>query len=510
MEIFEILDADEQRQLRLLQFLLRQSKPLSFGALTQQLAQSPATLHSDLSALCNRLVRLEGGLTLDLTDDVIVLHGTHQWSAQEIDYYCFFERSLSYRLLIDLLIHPELSLVQRAEMLHISRATLARRIRELNGHLEEFQVQIKAGRLVGSEPQIRHLFVQWIWATVPYDLIVSQIMVPSGTAVIEGIERRSPGLFSWDGTVRMQLYFAIMKARAAKHTANLPRGVCLDDATPELALIRDVVATHAHATGMTWTAGEQLWLERMMMANMAFSTDSEGGRRAIAAETAKDPAITALDRTIGQLVRTSLGAFTITDDVFDMLSYSLQQSYFSVLYFNGIINVPANYIPMPVMFRVPSERVTKVLVRMRQATATIMATHGGISAEKLDELSLRYRMAMDLVIANIQDKIVVGCNFGRDRMFTEAQIELIRRTLRTTVTVDFEAYHPAHHYDAVITARPTGAAEREDSRVFIVLSPDFTPDMGDLELFLEHIYMRFLSDRYDRFVAAQRDQATED
>lgn len=72
----------------------------------------------------------------------------------------FIEESSKYQILDYLLIHREFSINQLVSTLMLSESTVFRKIREINSVLKEFQIQIKNGRMVGEELQIRYFYYQ--------------------------------------------------------------------------------------------------------------------------------------------------------------------------------------------------------------------------------------------------------------------------------------------------------------------------------------------------------------
>lgn len=167
LELFSLLEKNEQRQIKLFQLLLEEKGEVSVNNVLTRLSVDRATLKEDLFYLQANLENIKQ-LEIVIQEGNILLIRHGNIAAVDVYYHCYLRYSTKYQILLYLLENGSFDRQKLVMELNISSATLSRRVKELNDSLNEFHLKIKSGRLTGPESQIRYFYFQLFWFGRPY------------------------------------------------------------------------------------------------------------------------------------------------------------------------------------------------------------------------------------------------------------------------------------------------------------------------------------------------------
>ncbi|MFV0559441.1 MAG: helix-turn-helix domain-containing protein [Enterococcus sp.] len=167
MDVIDFLNKSDQAQIQLLRTLFFENGHSSHVNLMKKCKVSKPSYREYIRMLQAKLVTLSQNnlLTTDKTTVTLTLDATI--NLRDI-YYEYLIRSEKFEVISYLYKYETLSILKLSQKLAISEASLYRKIKELNIVLEEFQLKIKNGQLVGSESQIRYFYFLFFYQLIPF------------------------------------------------------------------------------------------------------------------------------------------------------------------------------------------------------------------------------------------------------------------------------------------------------------------------------------------------------
>lgn len=161
----DLLDPIEQQKIALINSLLKLGNPPYYRcdkpAILQQLSVNTTKLTQIVTDICNDLAPeiKEGLFELSLNRSQVSLHFTPAFTYADL-LYKYLIKAPNVRILLYLLMHPFINKYILNQELGLNHSAYFRRIKRLNGLLGEFDIQIKNGRLVGNELNIRYFYTR--------------------------------------------------------------------------------------------------------------------------------------------------------------------------------------------------------------------------------------------------------------------------------------------------------------------------------------------------------------
>lgn len=156
----DLLDSADKIIYLLAQELYLTDQPIQRAILADKLDITSPTLDRYLGRLVNLLeVPIkQGQISLVETDQTIALAGNGQVTLDDVLLNQLVLTSINFQILEYFYLHGDQTTVHMMIDLNLSESSLYRHLRTLNQLLQEFEVQIHNGQLIGSELQIRYLF----------------------------------------------------------------------------------------------------------------------------------------------------------------------------------------------------------------------------------------------------------------------------------------------------------------------------------------------------------------
>lgn len=209
MKYEQLLEKKEAKQLVLLQQLMLRDGEVTSQWLSNELGISKASLETYIADLIDTLKAYNGGINLSYDGQSVALRIENEFSLNQVE-RDFFLSSIKYRILEYVFEHHEFSTVALSQSLKLSESTLFRKIKEINILLEEFDISIWQGRLVGEESQIRYFYFQFYWFLSHNQLqVVSKRSLP----YIKMIEKGLGIHLTENSRLRMGLWMKLAKKR---------------------------------------------------------------------------------------------------------------------------------------------------------------------------------------------------------------------------------------------------------------------------------------------------------
>ena len=158
MEIWDLLDTAEKNQVLIIQEVLASDGLVSLEDLHTKLSLSYSTLDDYIGHIITLSKSYSQKVIWKLTDECLELTKNNEFSLKQLTTY-YYENSLNIRLIYYLYSGETTTIVGLTQLLSISASSVHRRLRDINILLEEFDIQIRSNKFVGSEIQIRYFFL---------------------------------------------------------------------------------------------------------------------------------------------------------------------------------------------------------------------------------------------------------------------------------------------------------------------------------------------------------------
>lgn len=168
MRLDQLLEKKEAKQLQLLKKLLLVGGKMELHELASYLGISKPSLEKYVEELQDELAHYQEQCRLYYRKGVLVFEMSPTFSLNQIE-WAFYRSALKFQILEHLLQHQEVTTVQLAQKLAVSESSLFRKIKELNGLLAEFELEIWQGKLIGEETQIRYFYFELFWYVHSFD-----------------------------------------------------------------------------------------------------------------------------------------------------------------------------------------------------------------------------------------------------------------------------------------------------------------------------------------------------
>lgn len=159
MKIEDLLDKSEQYQVAVLKSCFLSGGQTNYRAVFDSLQIAKPSFDKYLHALEDQADSNKDLFSFQWTGDQLKLELSDQHSIHEV-YYLYIRNSLKFQIINYLYQYQKFSVPQLTAELAISEASLYRRLKEINGFLKEFAIQIRNGKMTGEELQIRYFFFQ--------------------------------------------------------------------------------------------------------------------------------------------------------------------------------------------------------------------------------------------------------------------------------------------------------------------------------------------------------------
>jgi len=212
MKIDAFLDKKEARQLQLVRQTILAGGRLADVELMQRLQIAKASLEKDLQDLLHFLPTFHGAITLHYDGQWLTIDLAADFSLLNL-YRAFLKNAIKFQIVDHLYQYKEFTIAQLTTKLALSESSLFRKIKELNGALQDFQIQIKNGQLQGEELQIRYFYFQLYWQLVPYEHHQAVTMTLQNQRTVAALEKALAFAFSETSRLQISLWLSISKRR---------------------------------------------------------------------------------------------------------------------------------------------------------------------------------------------------------------------------------------------------------------------------------------------------------
>lgn len=501
MELFSLLEKNEQRQIRLFQLLLEEKGSISINQAFDRLTVDRATLKEDVQMLKEHLETFDGRLTLEYQDGELNLFRSGNLSANEF-YYAYLQESIKYQILLHLLEHGTYERQKLLTQLNISTATLTRRIKELNAILQEFHLQIKNGRLQGSESQIRYFYFQLLWFGRPYRVNQLEAVDQATEVLLALLEETFPFTFTEDGEIMFKLWLKITKSRlrcvkkAVPDYQNLP--LHLFEEAPFLISLQTFLSRFFFQYAFSWNQNETLIFYLFMICNFTLDTSDKRVQGFLLEEKYKDDLVGELNRTFKKNVQDAFSFYEFTEEFSQKVALTVMQNHYRLVYFRGLVSVFGQSGLKQRILENQEQQLLALCKKMTQHSFDILGLSDDDRLHAGLELYGRYISILVMVFKKVELRLTIACDFPYERLMSDIMMEIIHERLDRSIKFDLVSYQKGQSYDVILTGQNKEYPSQQSAQVFVLTSSEYDFDFPYLNQFLRQCYLQKIKLRMDK------------
>lgn len=497
MQLFDLLDHSEVRQLNILQLLLNAPNPLSAVQIADHFKINRYTARDSATLLQENLKAYQQQIKLEITNGALILHHFGNVSLEEI-YYSYLEKSAKYQILVYLLHHGKFELQLLADTLNISISTLTRRVKELNCYLAEFQLQIKNSQLNGSEAQIRHFYFQLYWFCRPYQLNQQEFADPSLDTLLDHL-LTDKDLITAAGKLKIKLYLGITQQRLSYIPVNKQNDYFGFHLQPNAKLTRlqQSLCRYFAQKKSRFGPHEMGLFCAILIANYCLNVRNVAVQQFLNAVEPHYPLLHQLNTTIQSQMQHILQQYEFSDEFQQRVQLSLLQIHLKVIYFNGsIFTYGADSIKQGLsenglfdsLKHLNAKQFWAACYHLAQTALRILKRPMTENSSFGVELVGRYAAIFHIAYRNINYDLKVGYDFSFEDMMTESAIRRIEQHLDPRIKIDIQPYAKNQTYDVIITNQTKQYPKNAATAVYVVLGIEYNFDFTTLNKFLKKVY----------------------
>lgn len=488
MKLFDLLDKPEQRQVKIIQLILRNNQQIPLTSLIDELHIDRTTLKEDLEMINDHLKEISESIYVIQEKGIITFVRDIKTSANEI-YFTYLQKATKYRLLILLMKDNKLSQIAISNKLSVSSSTLERRIRELNNYLIDFHISIKNGKITGQEIQIRHFYLQLLWFANPYKLNQNIFGTLKMERIVKSLNPTTdlPLILNEAGIVKLEIYLSIVK----KRIKNIPAQSLLDNLQFNSELYQIISNKVRHIKDLSeiiQTPYESKLLFLFLISNFCLDIENELIQNSLEEELANFDLVNKIHTKITESVNNSLKSYHLDLDFVKKINLSLIQVHFRAVYMRGWLAIFGDQGIYDQLAFLPEGRFFDVSRGLCTTIINMLALTGNDKRVLLSEISGRYASIFHLAFRSINFRLKIGCDFGYEDIMAQIIIDNITQKIDSRIDVEISVYSPKKQYDIIIGNLSKDYPEQEKFKLFVMLGTEYDTDFPMLNSFLEKEY----------------------
>ncbi len=493
LNLLNLLDKNSRIQISMVHFLLDYNAKTSTTTMIEELALTRFLFETNIEEVGSTLEQLNIGLSLtyDKIHNSITLQKDNHTSLDKF-YYYYLNRSVDYQILIYLYQHPSYSIVDLSHSVSLSEAAIYRHLKKLNKEIEEFDIQIRKGTIIGDELQICYFFYQLFWVGVPLDELEGKTNDVSAMRFADYLEKKLKQTFTREAKLKLYLWIRILKTRILKQSLNDSSPILetfFDYQTEDsiYQIVRDAYffsLSHSAVFGSPHNAIYlYLFISSMSIVPPDVAMILEDGYW-----PTSNPKIIALNELVVSKVKSDyqLDQEKIDETFIANWKYYLTQIHGSLLYFRGSITFLEE--------KIISERLLKATTFIPNfELANQIVDEGEILVEKalLDttkQLVTRiYLYFINQIKRFSTNQITIGVHSSDDYLYSNIMVEMVKTEFENHFFITCEIAEFGKSYDILVTNSTISLCDFGYTDLYITNNFKTNKDVSSLrELLAKH------------------------
>lgn len=481
MKYDNLLEKKEATQLNLLKHLMLSSGKGSLSTLAKELGVSKSSLESYVEDLQITLEEYDGEITLTFEGNSLDLSMTNSFSMTQVE-TDFYLASIKYNILHYIFQHGDFSPVFLSNELKLSESTLFRKIKEINQVLEEFDISIWQGKLIGEESQIRYFYFQFFWYLTESR---KEEIKTSEQGYIAMIEKALELNLSEESQKKVSLWLRITKKRVAmanQDFGQLNQKAILYERDPLYLKIREITF-RLFGNYAFEVADEESLLQFVFLIAMGILSEEDFDDYALVRSRFTPTAL--LDTVILESLLMYYKPLVMPRKLEKHIYFLLAQIHPKIYFFKGDIEV------------YDLDNIWSMEAYLSGHSMRVLTTHLTKIAKKQLKLSeethhqllimteIKYLSIMAILDNVMKRDVTVGIALEMDPLFKEATSNMWMLQLSSMNGVVCEVYEPGKTYDLILTNKYQG---KWDSDYYVFSELGTTYDLKRIRKNIRRIY----------------------
>lgn len=493
MELIDLLDKSERRQVEIIFTLLDSDGKMTVNGIADKMSVYRNTIKDDLVSLRENISGYGGRIDILLEKDEVQLVTTGELTTLEVIHE-FMRFSINYQILMYILDNGNFEIPALAQTLSISVATLSRRIRYINELLEEFELNIRNGKIIGTEMQIRYFYYSLLWYGTPYHQALREYTDHSATDLVNVLEKNLRMDFNDEARVKMQIWMYITKRRLrlkiCEENQILTKGLeyKFDD-----SLYRGIytdLARYFSRYAYTWDTDEVTLFYLFMVANFTIEIHKKQNFLLYEEAKQKNYYVYRLNENVKKQVQTQLVLGNTSDKFQNLFDSYLYQLHTKIYYFRGFIYFFGRSGVDHLFNNFPDQKLLEFCHFLVNDTFDFMDTKKKERKFRQRQLLEQYSALMYVAFRDLDLRLNVACDFPFEQALEEVFIDNIFLHTDVRIPCNWLTYDAKNvaEYDVVITNIRKDYPEIPKEKVYVLFSIEYNFDMKNLNEFIRENY----------------------
>lgn len=444
MRFEDLLEKKEAKQIYLIKQLLVAGGQMNVHEMGEKLFLSKKSIEHYIEDLQYLLQAYPCQLTYD--GAMITFSKKTDFDLTSFEKKFYFE-SPKFQILWYLLEEKEINPIQLSQQLLISESSLSRKIKELNQLLQEFQLRIWQGKLLGEESQIRYFYFQLLWY-LKKGYRHERIQESN---LIENIERALQLSFSPIAKKRLLLWLRITKKRmtiSGMHFDKLRTKFSAYSKDPLFLTIRTMIRRF-YGFYAVEVKEEEAMLHFVFLVGMSILSEQDFQHYSL--KRVRLPPTSWCDTVILENLLRIYGPKKIRKELEASCYYHLSQIHIRLYFFKGDVEIYNRENIWLLEEKLSTRDIQSDAKELLQLACRQLAIDYNKADSLLAMTAIKYLSVMTIVDVQVNREIKVAIYLQADSLFKEAATSMLMLQLKSLNGVVFQKYEPSQTYDLVIT-----------------------------------------------------------
>lgn len=394
--------------------------------------------------------QLQENLTLTVLGDTLYLNKASTFSMKAM-IMLFLDKSIKFHMVQQLFHKNEINGGYFQQNYAISSATYYRKIVELNDLLNEFNLRIKRGKLVGEEKQIRFFFFNFFWFIFEEKTDLEKELANQYLGLIEILQEIPRITFDHTEILQIKLWMKISFRRMVLEPLPTisPHDVQLD--RPLFEEINLSIHTYMKRIDRPYTINEAYMFYDFFCSMHNYSANAAFAFRLAKQQRIEKTYLNEMNRVILTYLKARgyLSHYVLPIRLL-YIENLLFQLHAQLYYFSGFI-LPFDYWTIQSLLKVLRHPFSESEVyELVEIATTNFATKVTASKYQNQFTEINYTLILNHIAELNEKKITIGVYHSLSSAYSELVAQKIQQSIAGKYPLKIEPYNAENHYDLLL------------------------------------------------------------
>lgn len=473
----------------ILLFLYNNQGTATKNQLVQYFKISLPTLNEYLSFLQSFLLDNDIGEQVKITvvGENISLEKSPSFPLKDV-VVLLLNKSVKFQMVNQLFQKNELSCDYFQLTYAISSATYYRKIAELNELLKEFHLQVKRGKLVGEEKQIRYFFFNFFWFLFEDKTELEKEMTNQYLGLIDILKETSNLTFDTTEILQIKLWMKISFRRmSADYTPVISPSYDYPD-RPLFEEINLAVHTYMKKIDRPYTIYEAYMFYDFFCSMNNFSPNSAFAFRLAECQRKESSYLSYMNKSILRYLKQNnyLSSYASSARLL-YIENLLFQLHSQLYYFSGFILPFDNWTIQSIVNAHRHPFSGNELNELMEIASKKFDTNGTTNNYKNKFTEIYYTIILNHIAELNEEKISIGVHHSLNTSFGELVIQHLTNVLGHRYPIKAEIYSSDSHYDILLSNIYSEAIADKQELIYIFSDIGNNYDMQEIERIIQSL-----------------------